>query len=50
MEAWDTLVPDMHYGQYVFKMVQMNGYDSVPNIIEDNIPIDACTSISWGPK
>ena len=40
MEAWDTLVPDMHYGQYVFKMVQMNGYDSVPNIIEDNIPID----------
>ena len=50
MQPWDTLKLDLHYGTYVFKLEQVSGYDSFPNILEDKIPIDACTSIGWGPK
>lgn len=37
----DSIVHDIDYGYYNFKFIQESGYDSIPEIIEENLNVDS---------
>ena len=37
----DSIVHNIDYGYYNFKLIQESGYDSIPEIIEDNLHVDS---------
>ena len=45
----DSIVYTIDYGYYNFKFIQESGYDSIPNMFEDNLNIDSCTRNTWEP-
>jgi len=49
IQSQDTIKHYIDYGSYNFKLIQENGFDSIPKTYEDFLSIDYCAINTWEP-